>query len=84
MSCWSLCPTRFYGANPAAGTDGTEDEPGPRQFYEKFGLKDAQIEMIRQAVPKRHYLMDSPDGAALIDLRLGPKGAEVRRFRLKG
>jgi type IV secretion/conjugal transfer VirB4 family ATPase len=64
------CPTRFYGANPAAMI-GTEEEPGPRQMYRTFGLTDAQIEMVRQAIPKRHYLYSSPDGAALIDLRLG-------------
>jgi type IV secretion system protein TrbE len=67
------CPFRFFGANPAAMTDGTEDEPGPRQMYQKFGLTTAQIEMVRQGIPKRHYLIASPDGAALIDLRLGRK-----------
>src|SRR4051812_6864839 len=66
------CPTRFYGANPAAMI-GTEDEPGPRQQYQKFGLTDAEIELIRQAVPKRHYLFSTLDGAALVDLRLGKK-----------
>jgi len=65
------CPTRFYGANPAAMIDGTENEPGPHQMYQKFGLTDAQTEMVRQAIPKRHYLYDSPDGSALVDLRLG-------------
>lgn len=65
------CPTQFYGANPAAMTDGTDDEPGPRQMYQKFGRTEAQIEMIRQAVPKRHYLYQSGSDAALIDLRLG-------------
>jgi type IV secretion system protein VirB4 len=67
------CPFRFFGANPAAMTDGTEDEPGPRQMYEKFGLTEAQIEMVRQAIPKRQYLISSPDGSALVDLRLGKK-----------
>lgn len=67
------CPTRFYGANAAAMIDGTEDEPGPHQMYQKFGLNDAQIEMIRQAIPKRHYLYQSGGDAALIDLRLGRK-----------
>jgi type IV secretion system protein VirB4 len=67
------CPFRFFGANPAAMTDGEESEPGPRQFYEKFGLTEAQIELIRQARPKRQYLIDCPEGSALVDLRLGPK-----------
>lgn len=67
------CPTRFYGANAAAMIDGTDVEPGPRQLYKKFGLGDAQIEMIRQAIPKRQYLYDCEDGSALIDLRLGPQ-----------
>lgn len=66
------CQTRFYGANPAAMI-GSEDEPGPRQLYHKFGLIDAQIEMIRQAIPKRHYLYQRGEDAALIDLRLGKK-----------
>ena len=66
------CPTRFYGANPSAGI-GTEEEPGPRQMYQSFDLTDAQIELIRQATPKRQYLYSSPDGTALIDLRLGKK-----------
>jgi type IV secretion system protein TrbE len=67
------CPFRFFGANPAAMTDGSEDEPGPRQMYEKFGLTEAQIELVRQAIPKRQYLISSPDGSALVDLRLGKK-----------
>lgn len=71
------CPTRFYGANPAAMTDGTEDEPGPRQMYEKFGLTEAQIEMVRQAIPKRQYLISSPDGSALVDFRLGKKALKL-------
>lgn len=67
------CQTVFFGADPSAMVDGTEDEPGPRQLYQKFGLADAQIELIRQATPKKHYLYHSPNGSALIDLRLGPK-----------
>jgi type IV secretion system protein TrbE len=40
-------------------------------MYQKFGRTEAQIEMIRQAVPKRHYLYQNGNNAALIDLRLG-------------
>ena len=75
-----LVPERDAAAGEVVGRDlerhavaGEDAQPGPRQFYQKFGLKEAQIEMIRQAIPKRHYLIDSPDGAALIDLRLGRK-----------
>ncbi len=67
------CQTVFFGADPSAMINGTDDEPGPRQLYQKFGLTDAQIEMIRQAIPKKHYLYHSPNGSALVDLRLGPK-----------
>src|SRR6185437_11340048 len=65
------CPTRIYGANPAALTQGPPDEPGPYEMYRTFGLNDAQIEMIRQAIPKKHYLFTTTDGSALIDLQLG-------------
>ena len=82
------CLTRFYGANQAAMTEGSDSEVSPRHMYELFGLTDAQIELIRHAIPKRHYLFSSPDGAALIDLRLGKKtlkfvGVDVKDATLR-
>jgi type IV secretion system protein TrbE len=60
------CPTKVYLPNPEATT------PNISQAYREFGLTDRQIELIAEAVPKRHYYLVSPKGRRLFDLALEP------------
>lgn len=66
------CPTKILLPNPKAANAGTENTPGPRDFYRLLGLNDAEIDIIRTAVAKRHYYYSSPEGRRLFDLDLGP------------
>lgn len=67
------CPTKIFLPNAEAANTGTDDSPGPVTFYRAFGLNDTQIDLIREATPKRHYYVTQPDGCRLVDLQLGPK-----------
>ncbi len=60
------CPTKIYLPNPMA------QKVNDRQMYNSFGLNDGQIELIANAIPKRHYYWTSPEGSCLIDLQLQP------------
>lgn len=60
------CPTRIFLPNERA------EEPGSRSFYEGFGLNKRQIELIAQATPKQDYYYQSPLGARVFELGLGP------------
>lgn len=60
------CPTKICLPNGAARETGTRD------FYEKIGFNDRQIEIVATAIPKREYYVVSPDGRRLFDMALGP------------
>ncbi|WP_395173023.1 conjugal transfer protein TrbE [Roseibium alexandrii] len=60
------CPTKVCLPNGEARVSGTRD------FYEKLGFNDQQIEIIASAIPKRDYYVTSPDGRRLFDMALGP------------
>lgn len=60
------CPTRICLPNGAAR------EPGTREFYERIGFNERQIEIVASALPKREYYVTSPDGRRLFDMALGP------------
>ncbi|MEQ9637849.1 MAG: conjugal transfer protein TrbE [Devosia marina] len=60
------CPTKICLPNGAAR------EPGTREFYERIGFNDRQIEIVASAMPKREYYVVSPDGRRLFDMALGP------------
>ena len=60
------CPTKICLPNGAARESGTRD------FYEKIGFNDRQIEIVATATPKREYYVVSPDGRRLFDMALGP------------
>jgi type IV secretion system protein VirB4 len=60
------CLTRIFLPNERA------QEPQSREAYARFGLNDRQIELISQAAPKRDYYYQSPLGARVFDLGLGP------------
>lgn len=60
------CPQRIFLPSDRAV------EPQAREAYERFGLNERQIELIAQAVPKRHYYLQSRRGNRLFELGLGP------------
>ena len=59
------CPTKICLPNGAAR------EPGTREFYERIGFSERQIEIVATAMPKRQYYVTSPEGRRLFDLVLG-------------
>ncbi|MBX3491389.1 MAG: conjugal transfer protein TrbE, partial [Parvibaculum sp.] len=59
------CPQRIFLPNDRA------IEPQARAAYERFGLNARQIELIAEAVPKRHYYLQSRRGNRLFELGLG-------------
>src|SRR5271166_2439632 len=60
------CPTKIYLPNPEARN------PNTGELYYQFGLSPRQIEIIADAIPKRHYYYPSPLGRRLFDLALEP------------
>ncbi|MGY6710461.1 MAG: conjugal transfer protein TrbE, partial [Rhizobiaceae bacterium] len=60
------CPTKICLPNGAAR------EPGTREFYERIGFNERQIELVANATPKREYYVASPEGRRLFDMALGP------------
>lgn len=60
------CPTKICLPNGAAR------EPGTREFYERIGFNDRQIEIVATAIPKREYYVASPEGRRLFNMALGP------------
>ncbi|MCC0013259.1 MAG: VirB4 family type IV secretion/conjugal transfer ATPase [Rhodobiaceae bacterium] len=60
------CPTKICLPNGAAR------EPGTREFYQRIGFNDRQIEIVATAIPKREYYVASPEGRRLFDMALGP------------
>ena len=59
------CPTKICLPNGAARESGT------REFYERIGFNERQIEIVATALPKRDYYAVSPDGRRLFDMALG-------------
>ncbi|AMS45305.1 conjugal transfer protein TrbE [Aminobacter aminovorans] len=60
------CPTKICLPNGAAR------EAGTREFYQRIGFNERQIEIVATAVPKREYYVASPEGRRLFDMSLGP------------
>lgn len=60
------CPTKICLPNGAARESGT------REFYERIGFNERQIEIVATAVPKREYYVASPEGRRLFNMALGP------------
>jgi type IV secretion system protein VirB4 len=60
------CPTKICLPNGAAR------EPGTREFYERIGFNERQVEIVATATPKREYYVASPEGRRLFDMALGP------------
>jgi type IV secretory pathway VirB4 component len=60
------CPTKLYLPNPEAKNSGTQE------MYRRFGLSNRQIDIVADAIPKRHYYYVSPLGRRLFQFSLGP------------
>ena len=60
------CPTKICLPN------GGAREPGTREFYERLGFNERQVEIVSNATPKREYYVTSPVGRRLFDMALGP------------
>lgn len=52
--------------------NGAAREPGTREFYERIGFNERQIEIVSTAIPKREYYIATPVGRRLFDMVLGP------------
>jgi type IV secretion system protein VirB4 len=66
------CPTRILLPNEEADKAGTGSVLGPRDLYTLFGLNEAEIQILKHAIKKRHYYYTSPEGRRLFELALGP------------
>lgn len=64
------CPTKILLPNPEAFNKGTENNWGPYDYYNSFGLNDREIEIIATAIPKREYYFKSMYGSRLFSLAL--------------
>ncbi len=60
------CPTKILLPNNEAGKDTI------RPFYEEFGLRDRQIQLLMAATPKADYYVTSPYGQRMVNFDLGP------------
>ncbi|PYE92946.1 type IV secretion system protein VirB4 [Rhizobium sp. PP-F2F-G38] len=60
------CPTKICLPNGAAR------EAGTREFYERIGFNERQIEIVSNAIPKREYYVATPEGRRLFDMSIGP------------
>jgi type IV secretion system protein VirB4 len=52
--------------------NGSAREQGTRQFYERIGFNERQLQIVATATPKRDYYVVSPEGRRLFDMALGP------------
>ncbi|MGV3633158.1 MAG: conjugal transfer protein TrbE, partial [Pseudorhodoplanes sp.] len=59
------CPTKICLPN------GGARETGTREFYERIGFNERQVEIVATAIPKREYYVVSPVGRRLFDMSLG-------------
>ena len=62
---YESCPTKILLPNPEAGNEISKIE------YERIGLNSREIDLIKTAIPKRHYYYTSPYGKRLFELGLG-------------
>ncbi|UEM08214.1 hypothetical protein JL101_036565 (plasmid) [Skermanella rosea] len=67
------CPNRLYvaGKRIRGVTDG--DGTLAEDVLMRFGLTSEEIDVLEQAVPKKHYILQGPDDTALIDFMV-PRG----------
>lgn len=76
------CPTKILLANAEA------KNPGSREFYQRVGLNERELDILQTSVPKQHYYVVSKLGRRLVELGLGKvalswvgiNGREERQF----
>jgi len=59
------CPTKILLPNAEAVN------PGSREFYQRLGLNEQELDILRVSVPRRHYYVVSQLGRRLVDLGIG-------------
>jgi type IV secretion system protein VirB4 len=59
------CPTKILLPNAEA------NNPASREFYDRIGLNERELEIIQTSLPKRQYYVISPLGRRLVNLGLG-------------
>ena len=59
------CPTKILLPNAESRS------PGSREFYQRVGLNERELEILQVSVPKQHYYMVSSLGRRLMDLGIG-------------
>lgn len=64
--------TKIFLPNTEATNVGTAAEPGPYDCYKSFGLNDTQINIIKNAIPKREYYFNGREGNRIFSMNLGP------------
>src|SRR6185437_9048928 len=62
------CPTKILLPNAESKTAGS------REFYERVGLNERELEILQMSVPKQHYYVVSKLGRRLVDLGVGKVG----------
>jgi type IV secretion system protein TrbE len=66
------CATKILLPNYEADAKGTDEHPGPHEFYTVFGLNDREIQVLKTAQYKKQYYYKSPLGRRMFELGLGP------------
>lgn len=61
-SLMNLCPTKIFTGNDELKNDSIKDN------YKQLGLTDAQIDLLIEAIPKRHYYITNSEGSRLFNL----------------
>jgi len=59
------CPTKILLPNSESRS------PGSREFYQRVGLNERELEILQVSVPKQHYYVVSKLGRRLVDLGVG-------------
>src|SRR6185437_9822523 len=59
------CPTKILLPNAEA------KNPGSREFYQRVGLNERELEILQVSIPKQHYYVVSPLGRRLVNLGMG-------------
>lgn len=64
------CATKIFLPNSNAMQKGTDKLIGLYELYTSFGLNNAQISIIQNAIPKQEYFISSKLGSRLISFEL--------------
>ena len=72
------CPTKILLPNAEA------KNPGSREFYDRVGLNERELEILQVSIPKQHYYVVSKLGRRLVDLGSRQSGAVLGRRQRSG